>query len=90
MALNLSLPHAHLHKPFAVKSDELLPCMMLLGKRDLSVSAKNEHRRSARQAVADDYNVVCIMPSSQPSEAAEFAILHGAMSIAFLFTYCLR
>ena len=90
MVSYLSLPHAHFHKPFAVKLYELLSRMMLFGKRYLSMPTKNQHRHSATQAVADDYNVVRIMPLCQRSQFAELTAFHGAMSIAFLFTYSLR
>lgn len=90
MVFNLSCLHAHLNKPFAVKLDELLPRMMLLGKWYISMSTENEHRRSARQAVANDYDVIRVMPCGQPPKPAEFAVLHGAMSIALRFTYSLR
>jgi len=90
MALNLPCLRAHFYKPFTIKFNELLSRMMLLGKRNISMSAKDHHRHPAGQAVADDYDVIRIMPDGQPLESAEFAVLHGAMSIAFLFTYSLR
>jgi len=91
MVLDLLSLHAHLHKPFAVKLGELLPCMMLLGKRYTSMSAEDQHGRSASQAIADDYDVIRIVQQCQWLQFAELAILlHGAMSTGFLFTYNLR
>ena len=55
---------AHLHQPFAVELDELLSRMMLFDKRYLSMSAKDQHWHSTRQAVADDYDIIRIMPGS--------------------------
>ena len=90
MGLDLPGPHAYLHKLFAVEFYELLSRMMLLIKRYVAMSVEDQHRNSATQAVADDYNVVRIVPGSNLRKSAKFAILHGAMSIAFLFTYSLR
>jgi len=61
MGLDLLTLRAHLYKPFAVKFDELLSRMMLLGKRYTSMSAKNQHRRFASQTIADDYDVIRIV-----------------------------
>jgi len=85
MTFDLSSLHAHLNKPFAVKFDELLPCMMLLGKRYIAVSAEDQHRHSATQTVADDYDAILVMPGSELPESAELAT-HGASTIGFLFT----
>lgn len=91
MVLDLLSLHAHFHKPFAVKLDELLSCMMLLGKGYISMSAEDQHGHSASQAIANDYGIICIVQQCQWLQFAEFAIfLHGAMSIGFLFTYNLR
>ena len=91
MVLDLPSLHAHLHKPFAVKLDELLSRIMLFGKWYISMSAEDQHGRSAGQAIADDYDVIRIAQQCQWLQFAEFAILfHGAMSTGFLFTYNLR
>jgi len=91
MGLNLPSLRAHLYKPFAVKLDELLPRMMLLGKGYISMSAEDQHGRSASQAIANDYDVIRIVQQCQWLQFAEFAmLLHGAMSTGFLFTYNLR
>ena len=90
MAFDLLRLRAHLYKPFAVKLDEFLPRMMLLSKGYTSMSAVNQHGHSASQAIADDYDVIRIMPGSELRKSTELAILHGAMSTGFLFTYSLR
>jgi len=90
MVFDLSLLRTYLHKPFAVKLDELLPRMMLLSKRYIAMSAKDEHRNSAGQAVADDYDVIRIVPCRQWLQFAKLTTHHGAISIALRFTYSLR
>lgn len=64
MVPNLSGLHAHLDKPVAIELDGLLPSMKLFGKRPVSMPAENQHWHIAGQAVADDYNVVHIVPGS--------------------------
>jgi len=90
MVLDLASLRAYLYKPFAVKLNDLLSRMMLLGKRYISVSAKDQHWRSAGQAVTDDYDIIRIVPVCELLESTEFAIFHGAMRIALRFTYSLR
>ncbi len=91
MIFDLPSLRAHLHKPFAVKLDEFLSCMMLLGKRYISMSAEDQHGRFAGQTIADDYDVIRIVQQCQWLQFTELAsLLHGAMSTGFLFTYNLR
>lgn len=86
MAYYFLRSRSHFYEPFAIKLNDLLACMSFFDKRTLTMPAKDQHRNPAGQAVADDYDVICIMPFCQWLQLAEWAIRHGAIIIAFRFT----
>ena len=75
-----------LYKSLSIELYNLNPCLQVLFFCPGPMAPKYEHRYATCHTIADDQELIFIVPFCPSLELAEFAAVdHGAMRIAFRF-----